>query len=512
MTRPASPGADRPVAITSVAAGDPGYQELAARSANARFRPRPAAFRLVRSTGEAVRAVSDASALGMRLSVRSGGHCYEDFVASPAPGMVADLAGMHAVYFDPGQNAFAVEAGAKLIDLYRALYRGWGVTIPGGVCGEVAAGGHVVGGGYGALSRQFGIAADHLHAVEVVVADRPGRARAVVATREPRDPCHDLWWAHTGGGGGNFGVVTRYWFRSPAVGGRQPEALLPRPPGEILSSRAAWSWRDMDRGTFRRLIKNHGEWYERNSGPGSRYASMFAGLVLLGRQPGSDPGYSVVAHSQIDGTLPDADRLLRDYMAALADGVTAAPAVSAPGRQPWLASVATLAAAQDSDGSRQKIKSAYLRRCLSGERIDVIYGHLSGTSHASGKVSLSLQSYGGAVNSAAPGETAMPHRDSILIALFLSTWDDPLLDRANTGWLARFYRDIYAGSGGVPVPGGPDDGCFINYPDTDLADPRWNTSGVPWHYLYYKDNYKRLQEVKARWDPAGIFRHSMSVR
>ncbi len=66
------------------------------------------------------------------------------------------------------------------------------------------------------------------YAVEVVVVDEAKTARRVVATREADDPNRELWWAHTGGGGGNFGVVTRYWFRSQGVDGRDP---LRRCPG-----------------------------------------------------------------------------------------------------------------------------------------------------------------------------------------------------------------------------------------------------------------------------------------
>ena len=64
----------------------------------------------------------------------------------------------------------------------------------------------------------------------------------------------------------------------------------------------------------------------------------------------------------------------------------------------------------------------------------------------------------------------------------------------------------------MPVPGGVGDGAMINHPDVDLADPEWNTSGVPWSTLYYKDNYPRLQRVKARWDPLDVFHHALAVR
>ncbi|WP_420708863.1 BBE domain-containing protein [Streptomyces sp. NRRL S-378] len=101
------------------------------------------------------------------------------------------------------------------------------MTLPGGVCHSVGAGGHVSGGGYGLLSRDFGLVVDHLYAVEVVVPGAGGRPRTVVATREPGDPHRELWWAHTGGGGGNFGLITRYWFRTPGTEHAPPERQLP---------------------------------------------------------------------------------------------------------------------------------------------------------------------------------------------------------------------------------------------------------------------------------------------
>jgi FAD/FMN-containing dehydrogenase len=68
-----------------------------------------------------------------------------------------------------------------------------------------------------------------------------------------------------------------------------------------------------------------------------------------------------------------------------------------------------------------------------------------------------------------------------------------------------------ARTGGVPVPNDANEGSYINYPDVDLADPEWSTSGVPWHTLYYKGNYPRLQRVKARFDPKNVFRHPLSI-
>lgn len=63
----------------------------------------------------------------------------------------------------------------------------------------------------------------------------------------------------------------------------------------------------------------------------------------------------------------------------------------------------------------------------------------------------------------------------------------------------------------MPGLDGVTDGMFINYADADVRDPAWNSSGIPWHRLYYKDNYPRLRQVKAKWDPRNVFRHALSV-
>ncbi|MFD0392238.1 BBE domain-containing protein [Streptomyces nogalater] len=73
------------------------------------------------------------------------------------------------------------------------------------------------------------------------------------------------------------------------------------------------------------------------------------------------------------------------------------------------------------------------------------------------------------------------------------------------------YKETYAATGGVPVIDGDSDGSYINYPDTDLKDPEWNASGIPWQTLYYKDNYPRLQRIKGEWDPGNVFRHALSI-
>src|SRR5262245_23173609 len=244
--------------------GDPRYDNLL-RGNNFRFVGQPDEIRVVSSTDQVVRAVGEAAQAGRRVAARSGGHCFENFTADPAVRTLLDLSPMDAVTYDARMRAFAVQPGATLGRVYKALFTGWGVTIPAGSCPEVGAGGHFAGGGYGALSRRYGSVVDHLYGVEVVVVDRHGDARAVVATREPDDPRRDLWWAHTGGGGGNFGVVTKYWLRSPDASGGDPTRLLPPSPTLMLERAVVWSWETMTEEAFSTLVRNFGVWHERNS-------------------------------------------------------------------------------------------------------------------------------------------------------------------------------------------------------------------------------------------------------
>ncbi|QDY79922.1 FAD-binding oxidoreductase [Streptomyces qinzhouensis] len=488
-----------------VTPGDPRYGHLAGRGAN-RFRGTPDEIRPVESTEQVVRCVQRAVRDGRRIAVRSGGHCFEDFVDHPGVRVVVDTSRMRSVEYDPGTHAFAVEPGATLEEVYRLLHLGWGVTVPGGYCPDVGIGGHVPGGAYGPLCRLHGLLSDHLYAVETVVVDRAGRARAVVAGREPGDPARDLWWAHTGGGGGTFGIATRYWFRSPGTtAATPPERLLPVPPATALTFSARWHWSALDEAAFVRLADNYGRWAERNAAPGSPAAALYAELSLEHRNAGGGP----FLFGQVTADGPAAERLLSGLVTAVSEG-TARPASITSRRIPWL-TAALRGSGENAIGDlRIKVKSGYLRRRFTDRQLAAVHHHLTRKDTAV-YGSVALCTYGGRINTIAPDATAAAQRDSVLKLLYLAAWSDPADDAAHLDWIRALYRDVYADTGGVPAPGGDSDGAFINYADADLADPALNTSGIDWQTLYFKGNAAALRRVKARWDPLGVFRHALSV-
>ena len=319
--------AEQAQAVT-IGPDDPRYADLVGRGSR-RFAGKPDYVRAVSSTEQVVDAVQDAVRDRLRVAVRSGGHCLENFVADPAVRVVIDTSLMTAVYYDSEMGAFAIEPGVRLGEAYRRLFLGWGVTIPAGVSPNVGIGGHVLGGGFGYLCRQHGLAADHLYGVEVVGVDETGTAKSVTATREPSDPNRDLWWAHTGGGGGNFGIVTRYWFRSPHAKGADPGQLLPSAPSSVLTFQAEWNWRDIDRATFGRLVRNYGDWTERNSDASSRFAELYSTFVLNRRQHGT----LELTGLTTAGTA--GDQLVKEHLDAVNEGVGAPCAWSTKRNRGW---------------------------------------------------------------------------------------------------------------------------------------------------------------------------------
>lgn len=486
---------------------DPRYRAVIEKRFNKRFRATPDYVRLAGSTEQVIAAVEEAVGEGRRLVVTSGGHCLEGFVSDPEVRVILDVSPMKRIDYDAKMGAVAVEAGATVGETFRALFERWGVVVPLGEYPGIGMGGHVAGGAFGFLCRQLGLAADYLYAVEVVTVDEGGRARSVVATREESDPHRDLWWAHTGGGAGNFGVVTRYWFRSPDAAGDDPARLLPRAPESITTFKAEWDWSDVDRPSFLRLLQNHGRWSERNSGADSPSSSLWALLEVHRKQFGK----IVVRGVSTAGAA--AERQMEEHLAALSEGI-GAPGGRELARMSWLDFALNPFPdlfAMPPGGVSTKVKDALLRKGLTDRQIGVAYEHLTRTDLDVMGGMLGFAKYGGRINKVASDATAAAQRGAILDMACTTGWLDPREEAANLAWVRAFYRDLFADSGGVPVPGEAYDGTFINHPDTDLADPALNTSGVPWSTLYYKENYPRLQRVKARWDPRDVFRHALSV-
>jgi len=487
---------------------DPRYNAVIEKRFNKRFSATPDYVHLATSTGEVVSVIQAAVHEGKRIVVTSGGHCLEGFVSDPDVRIILDVSSMKRLYYDKDMRAIAIESGATVGETFETLFDMWGVVIPLGEHPDIGMGGHVAGGAFGFLCRQLGLAADYLYAVEVVTVDESGHAASVVATREMTDPNRELWWAHTGGGAGNFGVVTRYWFRSHDATGVDPAKLLPPAPDSITTFKAELNWDQLDQESFLRLLRNHGTWCEQHSSPESESSSLWTLLEIHRKQFGK------IIIRGVSTAGARAEQQAHEQIKMLGEGIVAPNGIELE-RISWLEFALNPLPdvfAAPPGGASVKVKDALLRKRLSDQQIEVAYHYLTSADHNVMGGMLGLATYGGKINTVVPDATATAQRGAILDMACTTGWVDPAEEVKNLIWVRSFYKDLFADSGGVPVPGDRYEGAFINHPDVDLADPRMNTSGVPWSTLYYKSNYARLQAIKARWDPLNVFKHALSVR
>jgi FAD/FMN-containing dehydrogenase len=178
--------------------GDSDY-DTARRVYNAMIDRSPAVILRCANAGDVQLGVNMARDLGLALSIRSGSHNVVGFGTNDG-GIVLDLSGMNDVQVDARRKVASVGGGAIWADVDRAAWA-FGLATPGGVISTTGVAGLGLGGGFGHLTRRFGLVIDNILSADVVTAD--GRQVCASAEENP-----DLFWAIRGGGG-NFGVVTR---------------------------------------------------------------------------------------------------------------------------------------------------------------------------------------------------------------------------------------------------------------------------------------------------------------
>jgi FAD/FMN-containing dehydrogenase len=187
--------------------GDVDYDE--ARGAwNPAFDRRPALIVRPADAQDVAAAIRFARAVGLELAVRSGGHSVAGHSTTDG-GLLVDLGRLRGLHIDPDARTVWAEAGLTAGELTSAAHE-HGLAVPFGDTGSVGIGGITLGGGIGWLGRKHGLTVDSLLAAEIVTAD--GEIQTVSQSRQP-----DLFWAIRGGGG-NFGIVTRFQYRLHPVG------------------------------------------------------------------------------------------------------------------------------------------------------------------------------------------------------------------------------------------------------------------------------------------------------
>ncbi len=397
---------------------------------------------------------------GVETATRSGGHCFAGY--SSTRGIVIDVTPMRSVVLADG--VVQVGAGARIGELYQALLAG-GVTVPTGTCPSVGIGGITLGGGHGVLGRAYGLTLDHLLVAQVVLAD--GR---VVECDEHRDA--DLFWALRGAGSGNFGVATSLTFH-------------PRPASSMANFRLVWRYAHAAE-----VIHAWQRW--------APYApdELTADLALSG-----DDEPLVEVYGAMLGTGRDAHELLDDLvMAVRSDPVSSfCTDMSYRDTIQYQAGVGCTGehTAQTVPGREHRFtKSEFFDRPLTGEAVVALVDNLTVRRGPGQNRSLVFAAWGGAYNRRSPNATAFVHRDQLFLLehLVLLPPDAPAQERrAAHEWVERSWTAVHpCGSGRV----------YPNFPDPGLRD---------WGPAYYGENYARLLDVKAMYDPDEVFHFQQSL-
>lgn len=467
---------------------------------------------------------------GLRPTVRSSGHCYEDFIVNNPGGAIVDVSSLNRVITGPGGAApYRLEPGTMLGQAYEQLYKLAGRTIPGGTCYTVTAGGHISGGGYGTLARMYGLTVDWVTAIDVVTVNRGGKA---VARRVDKHHEPHLFRALRGGQGSSFGIITAFHFDS-----------LPPVPQEVVHAGISWDWKDMTEERFVRILTTYGQWMVDNNRNQESWG-LFSGLYINNKESGrlgvraefTVPEGPVKDLSVINDLL-DRFQPCKPSPASSAHADTGQPVVDAQAnrrgrqappagdsvcygerpmeRQAWLESTvadqggSTIISAEN---RRAKYKSCYMKQNFTEAEARAYYRMFTGDSTRG--LLVAVDSYGGAANDLArASDTAIPQRSSVMKLQYQSYWQDPAEDAYRLKGIRDAYTAVYSTDAvsdrhkGTPYPNDRYEGCYINYPDADMLQHSF------WPQLYYGegDVYPLLQQVKREYDPHNIFHHAMSI-
>ncbi|QHT57344.1 FAD-binding oxidoreductase [Cellulomonas sp. H30R-01] len=419
--------------------GDPGYDEARAVWNGAIDRkPRY----VVRCAGveDVRRAVRVAREHGLTLGVRGGGHSAAGW-AVPDDGLMIDLSGMRDVAVDPAARTARVQGGALLGSLDAAT-QPFGLATTAGIVSHTGIGGLALGGGVGWLARQVGLTCDNVRGFEVVTAE--GDVVHATADESP-----DLFWGLRGGGG-NFGVVTRFDLTLHDVGTQALVAEVDLDPEHALDALRTWVARAADAPR-----------------PATLYADLVAGGALtLGFSWVGDPAGA-------EGLVAELDRL----------GTPLARRVE-PRSYVELQSQSDVPTAH---GFRRYAKSHYVRG-LTDAALEAFLAHVDARLGAA-----SLVAYGGAIADVDPDATAFVHRDVEFEYDVGARWEDPADDEAVVASCRRLASGLEPWSTGVYVNALADEGA----------------AGV--RRAYGEGTYARLRQVKAAWDPENVFRLNQNI-
>ncbi len=424
-------------------AGHPDY-DGARRIWNGMHDKRPALIARCRNNADIVNSVNFARDNSLLLAVRGGGHSWPGKSTCDG-GLMLDLAEMINIDVDvAGQTAWC-EGGALLGHLDDATLA-QGLVTTAGVVSHTGVGGFTLGGGFGRLNRKYGLTIDNLLGAEIITAD--GQVRMVTADNEP-----DLFWAIRGGGG-NFGVVSKFHYQ------------LHEFNRELLSGMLVWPVEQA-----RDVLEFYAEWSagvsrELYTGPAMVTMPDGTGVIVIEVVYNGDPvaGEKELAPLRAIGTMIDDGVKVQDYKV-----------------------MQTQEDAAMAHGIRSYAKNGMIKEFTQGLVDDMIDAYINDP-----RAGIFTHTCGGAVKDHGQSDTAFPHRNAETMIVYFAGWADPAQDAEGKAMCQQWHAALESHHGG--------------YYD-NIEQETAGTVGSN-----YGPNFDRLAGIKGQVDPGNLFRLNSNIK
>lgn len=411
----------------------------------------PALIVQVANTQDVVQVIALARESGLDLAIRSGGHSTAGHSVCDN-GIVLDFSAMKALEIDVANRTAWVESGVTTGEYTRAA-AAYGLATGFGDTGSVGIGGITLGGGVGFLVRKHGLTIDSLLAAEVVTAD--GQILRVEANHHP-----DLFWAIRGGGG-NFGVVTRFQFRlhdvSQMLGGW---LILPATEAVIAGFTAAAQAAPDELSTIANIMP---------APPLPFVPKAYHGKLIL---------WGMMVYS---GDLEAAQRAVAPFRSLAEPIADSLKPITYPEMFP-----------PEQEGYQPKAVGYTMFLNRVDQQVTAKILRYLQNSDAAMRV-CQIRVLGGAMARVPDDATAFAHRQSRIMVSLAAFYEDSQEKKKREVWLTDFANAIRQ----------EDHGAYVNFlGDEGLARVR---------AAYPDKTWDRLAEIKRRYDPDNIFKGNQNI-
>lgn len=435
---------------------DPAYNE-ARKVYNGMIDKNPAAIAYCTDVNDVIACVNFARENNMLLAIRSGGHNAAGLgVADDA--LVIDLSPMKGIKVDAQAKTVKVQAGCLLKEVDTATHEAAGMCVPSGIFGTTGTGGITLGGGLGNLTRSLGLAIDNLLEAEVVLAD----GRLVKASSAENA---DLFWALRGGGG-NFGVVVSFTFKM-------------RPVHTVYAGPMLWELDDAEE-----MFAWHHEFINKAPNELSGYFAFltvppfppFPGHLHLKKMCGVVWCYA--------GDMDKAEEVFKPIRAKKTPSLDFVGPLTVP-------TLNTLFDPLYPPGLIWYWKADFVKD-LGAEAIKKHIEHAQ--QMPTRYCTMHMYNINGVASKVGRSETAWNYRDANYGMVIVGVADNVSDEEKVIEWAKHYWSDLHPYSMG---------GAYINM-IMDEGEDRVKAS--------YGDNYKKLAQVKAKYDPGNLFRVNQNIK